>query len=254
MRSWAFLFVIILSGSFLFAQANNADFGPSAAWQLPPDFTPAVKTACESAAIDCVVQQMQKAGAPADAIRFTRQLHADNGHIGIIGSIKAFGPVSYAWIQYPFRAEAPDGLMFLNSKPRFIDPDDLPKLDRTAMQQDTVFQQWKKTAPKLDLSPPDRVPGPEQIQGARVYAGDTPGVQRFLFSYPLSEGCAGCPRRGVANYWWDFDAKGKFLGAHFLSVTRGMPPKKRARPTAPGPSGAVPPTPPSSPPATPQQQ
>lgn len=189
-----------------------------------------------------------------EAIRFTRELHADTGQIGIIGSIKAFGRVSFAWIQYPFRAEDQDGLMLLNSKPRFIDPDDLQKLDRAAMQRDPVFQQWKKAAPKLDLSRPDRVAGPAQIQYAHTYGSDTPGVERFLFSYPLSEGCAGCPRRGVANYWWDFDAKGEFLGAHFLSVTRGMPPRRPARPGSTGPSGPVPPAPPSAPPAPPQSQ
>lgn len=228
---------------------------------MPPAFGEAARAACESGAqpapqLDCVIQQMQKAGAPAEAIRFTRELQADNGQIGIVGAIKAFGPVSFAWIQYPFRTADPNGLMLLNSKPSFLDPDDFTKLDRAAMQRDAVFQQWKKTAPKLDISRLPRTSGAEQIHFARTFGSDTPGVQRFLFSYPLSEGCADCPRRGVANYWWDFDAKGDFLGAHFLSVTRGMPPKKAARPAPGSPSGTVSPaTPPSTPGApVPQQQ
>ena len=246
MRSSAIVTFLVLLGSFSFTQDKGAakasetspSFGSSAVWVPSPEVVSSAKAACESIAqpgphAECLIQQAEKNGAPKDAVRFTRELYANSGEIGTIGEIKALGPVSYAWIVYPFRDTDPNGLMFLNGDPNFINPDDLAKIDKTPMQQDAVFQQWKKTMPKLDISQPQRPGVSQQILYARAFNGATPGSQRFLFSYPLTEGCRGCPGRGVANYYWDFDAKGKFLGAHFLSVTRGMPPRKAARPGAP---------------------
>ena len=263
MRSSAIVaFFVLLSGCLLAQDkvaakpsetSPDGGFGKSAVWVPSPEFVTSAQAACASIAeagphAECLIQQVEKGGAPKDALKFTRELYAHSGEVGTIGEIKSFGPVSFAWIVYPFRDSDPNGLMFLNGDPNFINPDDLGKIDKTAMMQDTVFQQRKKATPKLDISAPVRTSGSPQILYARAFNGDKPGFQRFLFSYPLTEGCSGCPGRGVANYFFDFDANGKFLGTHFISVTRGMPPKKAARPVAPNPPEA---TAPSNPPATP---
>lgn len=257
MRSSAIVtFFALLSGCLL-AQDKVAakpsetspagGFGKSAVWVPSPELVSSAKAACVSVAeagphAECLIQQVEKGSAPKDALKFTRELYAHSGEVGTLGEIKAFGPVSFAWIVYPFREADPNGLMLLDGDSNFINPDDLAKIDKSAMQQDTVFQQWKKATPKLDMSAPVRTSGSQQILYARAYNGDKPGFQRFLFSYPLTEGCRGCQGRGVANYFFDFDDKGKFLGAHFLSVTRGMPPRKAARPVPPNPPEAASPT------------
>jgi hypothetical protein len=160
----------------------------------------------------------------------------------MMGEFKSFAPVGLAWVVYPLRANQNDGLLFLNGDPQFLDPDDLQKLDKAALQRDPLFLQWKKASPKLDVWPGDRAGGAAQIQFARAWPGEKPGSLRFLFSYPLIDGCRSCARSGFANYWWDFDSQGKFLRTQLLSVTRGAPPIKRSRAAGatPAPAPSVP--------------
>jgi len=214
------------------SSASSGQFGPSAIWRPAPDFLTSAHAACDNAPrppafAECFINQMTKAGAPPEAVKFTRELHTSDGQIGILEEYKDFGPVGLAWVVYPLRANDNDGLLLLNGDPKILDPDDMQKLDKTALQHDPLFLEWKKTTPKLDVWPGDRSGGAAQIRFARVWAGAKPGEQRFLFSYPLIDGCRACARSGFANYWWDFDAKGKFQGTRLLSVTRGVPPVKR---------------------------
>jgi hypothetical protein len=244
-------------------QAENK-FGSPAVWSVNPDFLKAAHAACDKSAPptsvpECFIGEMAKAGAPQDAVKFTRALYGSTGQVGMMGEFKSFGAIGLAWVVYPLRANENDGLLLLNGDPQFLDPDDVQKLDKTALPSDPLFLQWKKTAPKLDVWPGDRAGGAAQIQFARVRPGEKPGSQRFLFSYPLIDGCHACARSGFANYWWDFDAQGKFLGTQLLSVTRGAPPIKRGRvPPAgntPTPATGTPPaageTSPDAAPATP---
>jgi hypothetical protein len=233
----------------------SAQFGSSAIWHPAPDFMTSAHAACDNApppAVfgECFINQMVKAGAPQEALKFARELYNRNGQIGIVEAFKDFGPIGLAWVVYPLRANDNDGLLLLNGDPQFLDPDDMQKLDKTAVEHDPLFLQWKKTAPKVDVWAGDRSGGEAQVRFARVWAGAKPGEQRFLFSYPLIDGCRACARSGFANFWWDFDAKGKFQGTHLLSVTRGVPPIKRdlrlppagSRPpvdTKPSPSGTT---------------
>jgi hypothetical protein len=211
---------------------SSGQFGASAIWSPAPDFLTTAHAACDNAPrppafAECFINQMAKAGAPPEAVKFTRELYRGTGQIGIMGEFKDFGPVGLAWVVYPLRANDNDGLLLLNGDPKILDPDDMQQLDKAALEHDPLFPEWKKTAPKLDVWPGDRSGGAAQIRFARVWAGAKPGQQRFLFSYPLIDGCRACARSGFASYWWDFDAKGKFQGTRLLSVTRGVPPIKR---------------------------
>ena len=59
---------------------------------------------------------MSKAGAPAAAVTFTRDLYKEShGEFGIMTGFQAHeGPVSFAWITYPLRANTNYGLWFVN--------------------------------------------------------------------------------------------------------------------------------------------
>ena len=227
---------------------------PSPSWRPGPDFLKDAHSACDNAKqppsfAECFIDQMAKAGAPPEALKFTRQLYKNNGQVGIVGRTKRFGAFGFAWIVYPLRANDNNGLMFLNTDPNFLDVDDLSKLDKTGLPQELLYQQLIKEYPKLEIFPGDRTGGDPQVLFARSYAGDNPNELRFLFSYPLLNGCHACARPGFANYWWTFDAAGKFLGTKLISVTRIPPPIKRARPrsdvppAAPGNSSPNPETP-----------
>jgi hypothetical protein len=214
------------------SSASSGQFGSSSIWHPGAEFLIAAHAACDNAPqppgfAECFISQMAKAGAPQDAVKFTRELYTSNGQVGIMGAFKVFGPVGLAWVVYPLRANDNDGLLLLNGNPKFVDPDDTQKLDKAALQHDPLFLELKKTAAKLDVWPGERSGGEAQIRFARVWTGAKPGEQRFLFSYLLIDGCRACTRSGFANYWWDFDASGKFQGTRFLSVTRGVPPIKR---------------------------
>jgi hypothetical protein len=247
---------LVLAASLSFAQAAlpshdtgsssaPASWSASAVWRPDADFIKTAHAACDDAkqppnTTECFITQMEKAGAPADAVKFTRALYKASGQLGMMGEFKSFPPVGMAWVIYPLRANNNDGILIVNGKPPFVDPDDMQKLDRTALQKDPLFLEWKQTAPKLDVWPGDRSGGAAQVHYARVWTGDKPGEQTFLFSYPLVDGCSACARSGFVNYWWIFDASGKFVGTQMISVTRGVPPLRRrgVRPTAPAAPGA----------------
>jgi hypothetical protein len=224
-------------GSSASADAGTK-YGASAVWALSPEFLPSAHAACDSAGnekvANCFIEQMTKAGAPADAVAFTRDLYSHTGQFGVMGAIKDYPPVALSWVVFPLRANNNDALVIVNGKPAFIDLDNMHELDKAALQKDPLFLQWKASAPQLDVWPAERSAGAPLVEYARVWPGPQSGDLQFVYSYPLLNGCATCAQTGFANYLWNFDRTGKFLGTKLLSVTRGAPPiKKSMQPSAP---------------------
>jgi len=112
-------------GSVTFAVAApklTAKVGASSVWQLPEQFMTTAHTACDKSApanlAECVINRMAKAGASADAVSFTRELYKQSGgDVGIMTGFQAVGPVDFAWITYPLRANTNYGLLLVNGKP-----------------------------------------------------------------------------------------------------------------------------------------
>ena len=158
--------------------------------------------------------QMAKSGAPADAVQFTRELYKQShGEFGVMTGFQDEGPVAFAWITYPLRANTNYGLLLLNGQPHIVNVEDLKLLDVKAMKQSTQFQDLKTQFPHVDLWPGDR--------DGRIWPnsqpGDNGGIQ-FTVGYPLLDGCHACARAGNAIFNWDFDAAGKFLGTSFEGI------------------------------------
>lgn len=234
--------------------------GSPAIWRLTPDFLASAHKACDDAPqpptfAECFINQMAKAGAPPEAVAFTRELYqANGGDVGIMGEYRDFGPFAMAWIQYPLRANHNDGIEFVAKDPKFLDVDDLSKVDQGAVLQDPQFQQRKKIHPNLELFAGDRSGAEQQVRFSRIYSGPNPGELRFLFSYPLLDGCHACVQDGWANFWWDFDANGKFLGTKLVAITSVLPParpQRQMRPGLPMPPGQPNSAPPAPAPAEP---
>ncbi len=92
---------------------------------------------------------MSKAGAPAAAVSFTRELDKQShGEFGIMTGFQAGGPVAVAWITYPLRANTNYGLLLVNGQPRIVNVEDLKLLDRKTMQQSSQFQDLKNHFPR----------------------------------------------------------------------------------------------------------
>lgn len=191
----------------------------SAVWQVSQQFITNAHAACDksspSSFSECFIDQMAKAGASADAVSFTRELHKQSdGQVGIMTGFQPVGPVDIAWITYPLRANSNNGLLLVNGQPRIVDVEDLKLLDKKAMEQTPQFQDMKYRFPKVDVWPGDR----DGKTWPNSQKGPNGGIQ-FVTNYPLIDGCHTCARAGFALFNWNFDAQGKFLGTTFIGMT-----------------------------------
>jgi hypothetical protein len=192
--------------------------GGSAVWQLPAEFLTTAHAACErpssSSYADCMIGQMAKAGAPGDAVQFTRELYKQShGEFGVMTGFQNEGPVAFAWITYPLRANTNYGLLLLNGQPPIVNVEDLRLLDVKTMKRSSQFRDVKRQFPNVDIWPGDR--------DGRIWpnsqAGPDGGVQ-ITVAYPLINGCHACARAGAAIFNWNFDMRGKFLGTSFQGM------------------------------------
>jgi hypothetical protein len=184
---------------------------------MPLQFLAAAHATCDSSShiVDCIINQMSKAGAPTTAVTFTRELHKQShGDFGIMTGFQGEGPVAVAWITYPLRANTNYGLLFVNGKPLIINVENLKLLDRKTMVQSPQFQDLKNQFPQVDVWPGDR----DGKTWPESQAGPNGGTQ-FVVAYPLINGCHACARAGLAIFTWNFDAQGKFLGTSFQGMT-----------------------------------
>lgn len=195
--------------------------GASAVWRPPANFLTHAHAICDKLAGPasfpvCFMNQMPAAGAPADAVSFSRMLFRETGgQLGIMVAFQHYGVVDAAQVFYPLRANDNYGVLLVNGDPEILDIDNLEKLDRAALQADPKFQAIKRKFSQVDVWPGDRsarAPWPE----VRPLPG---GGTEFIVSYPLLNGCHACERVGVARFGWEFDASGKFLRASYLPAS-----------------------------------
>jgi len=214
------LAIAILASPVGFAQAPSSRISSAAVWQIPSTFRAGANKACDKAPqppsfADCFINQMAKAGAPAEAVAFARELQKQSGgEVGIASGFEAVGPVDVAFITYPLRANTNYGLVFVNGTPRIIDAEDLKLLDQTSMQQSPQFQNTKAQFPNLNLWPGDR----DGTTWPNASNNSEGGVS-FTLGYPLRNGCHACANAGFAEFNWKFDPSGKFLGTSFMGMT-----------------------------------
>jgi hypothetical protein len=198
-------------------QHAPAKIDASSVWQIPPRFLTAAHAACDSSShiVDCVFDQMSKAGAPTAAVSFARELYKQShSDFGIMTGFQDQSPVAFAWITYPLRANTNYGLLFVNGQPPIINVEDLKLLDRKTMVKSAQFQDLKNQFPQVDVWPGDR--------DGKTWPNSQPGPNggtQFVVGYPLINGCHACARAGLAIFTWNFDAQGKFLGTSFQGMT-----------------------------------
>jgi len=192
-----------------------AKISDSSVWQLPAQFMTTAHAACDQSPsshdAECMIGQMDKAGAPADAVDFTRKLYREShGEFGVMTGFHDEGPVAFAWITYPLRANTNYGLLLVNGTPRIVNVEDLKRLDLTTMKQSPQFQDVKQQFPNVDIWPGDR---DGKIWPSSQVVPD--GAIQFTVGYPLRNGCHACANAGQAVFNWNFDAAGKFIGTTF---------------------------------------
>ena len=217
---------------------SSGKISAAAAWHPPQDFLSKAHGVCDKSMSavsfpECFMNQIAVAGAPAEAVAFTRMLYAQSdGQVGIMSAFKSFGTVDAAQVFYPLRANDNYGLLLVNGDPKVLDVDDLKKLDQAAMQQNSTFQAVKRKYPQADVWPGDRS-GNDPWPRAQSLPDD--GTE-LIVTYPLINGCHACQRVGVARYGWDFDGSGKFLHTTYIPTPPPrILPKPSGAQTPPGP-------------------
>ncbi len=231
MRRLLLFVVIIALATSAFAQSAMQNIGPSAVWQPGNDFLARARAACGNVSSgfkfsQCVIDQMPKAGASADAVNFTRELYKQTGgEVGIMAGFHKVGPVDIAWVNYLLRST--HGLLLVNGRPRMINVEDLKLLDQKDMKRSFQFQALQNQYPSANLWPGDR----NGQTWPNAATGPNGGLQ-FVIGYPLRNGCETCAHAGFALFTWNFDPSGRFMGTTFLGMT---PP-----PVAPPSQGATP--------------
>lgn len=214
-----FVFVCLAACFAPLSQAAPAKVTASTVWQVSPQFIAALHAACDQSlqagGSQCLMDQMTKAGAPAAAVSFARELYKQShGDFGIMTGFQDQPPVAFAWITYPLRANTNYGLLLVNGKPPIVNLEDLKLLDTKTMRQSGQFQDLKSQFPQVDVWPGDR--------DGKTWPNSQPGPNggtQFVVGYPLRNGCHACAAAGSAIFTWNVDAQGKFLGTSFIGMT-----------------------------------
>ena len=216
---WSLLlfFFLIVAAAIAVAQSEPTPITASNVWQAPANFLAQAHAACDKLTSqkfgDCVISQMSKAGASADAVNFTRELFkTSGGEVGIMSGFQKVGPVDIAWVSYLLRSTY--GLLLVNGKPRIVNAEELKLLDQKGMRQSFQFQDLQNQFPQVTLWPGDR----DGKTWPNSQTGPNGGLQ-FTIGYPLRNGCQTCAHAGFALFNWNFNSSGKFTGTSFQGMT-----------------------------------
>lgn len=200
-----------------YAQAPETKAQPAvsaqAVWQPNDQTLQQARTACAQIAYpelgNCFVQQMQKAGASAQAVAFMHEMHNE----AYLVKFENIGRVSIAWAVYPFRANANTACLLVNGTPRLLDVDDLSQIPLNRLKSDAGWLALVAKHPNAMLWPADRS-GMTGVT-AKTSGG---GGQRFLVNYMVLDGCHACARLARMHYAFDFDNTGRLLGVRFVDL------------------------------------
>jgi hypothetical protein len=200
------------------AAPDSQEITSKAVWQPGTQF---IRTAMDQCGkqqypktADCFLSEMQAAGAPPEAITFTKRLQQEtNGQVGFLRDFRETGNVDIAYVDYVFRANENQACFLVNGTPAMIDIDDFKLLPKAALLTNPVYAQLATKFPKVSLWPGDR--SGKDYPLVKVSENKE---QRFVVGYRLLNGCHACSRVGSVQYAFDFDSNGKFIGASLLSV------------------------------------
>ncbi|MGB2888512.1 MAG: hypothetical protein WBC04_12525 [Candidatus Acidiferrales bacterium] len=215
--------LLALSLTLLAAQVQSPEatpaqpqpIGSSAIWQPAKSLLNSVKKECSQAQYpnfdDCFVAQMEKNGAPADAVAFARLIGG-----GFMRDFRKAGRVDIAYISYPFRANANQACLLVNGDPNVVDVDDSKLWPQELLAKDPTYTALAKKYPKISVWPGGRS-GTAYPKATALSTGG----QNFIVSYYLQNGCLSCARVGTASFGFHFDISGKFAGTKLAGVQAG---------------------------------
>ena len=158
---------------------------------------------------NCFVNEMQQAGASNQAIAFTRSIN----NMGYVQAFRPVGKVSIAAVTMPFRANENQAIYLVNGKPGRINVDDNSLLQRNELKTNPVYTKLTQKYTDILVFPGDRTPNAVKTQRLANQG------ERFIVNYKLNDRCYACSQVGTAQFAFDFDSTGRFLGTKLMNVT-----------------------------------
>lgn len=171
--------------------------------------------------LNCDLAKMKQSGASQEAMSFVKQFTAPEESIGWLSEFKEKGRVDLGVLQFANRANTNDAYVLLNGNPSLVSTELGCTVGGGAWHQpcqsmdvdishDQNYPQLKKQYPKLMLWP----------AGAdfKSMQSNSDGGQRFIFGYPIMNGCHACEVVGGAEIAFDFSGDGTFKGTKLLGL------------------------------------
>lgn len=156
--------------------------------------------------VNCVALRMQKAGAPAQAIAFTKEM---NGEV-YMSSFREMGKVDLASIDTPLWNDPQvSEAVLVNGTTRVMYLWD--KVENIDITKDPFYPTLARQFPEVTMFPLHGCDSMKKLPG---------GGQRFICGFVLFNGCRACDIAGSANFAFDFDATGKFLKARLVNLEK----------------------------------
>jgi hypothetical protein len=191
------------------AQISAPAVTTEAVWNPSSEILAAIREKCGKGdpgnLNDCFLTEMRAAGASQQAVAFAKA-NAENG-LFYVRAFRRAGPADIAYIQYPFRANELDGVLFVNGDPAVIDVDSEKFVSQSNFSKDPTYAALAKKHPQISIWPGDR------------YHTNKPlvkdlgsGEQLFVVEYILRDGCHACAQIGTASLNFIFDKQGRFSG------------------------------------------
>lgn len=163
--------------------------------------------------VACRLAMMKRDGATPKAIRFARALTRWRGYFGYATAVSPgrFGPV--ALVQTLGSGISTYGsAVLVTPQFRFINPDDVRRIDQIQALRNTQFRSLATTHPQATIWPQ---------AGAVVETPRRDGGQRYVVTHPIVDGCHACPLLGAARLALDFAPNGGSRGTTLIDVRAG---------------------------------
>jgi hypothetical protein len=191
------------------AQISAPSVTPEVVWNPSSEILAAIREKCGKGdpgnLNECFLTEMRAAGASQQAVAFAKA-NSDNG-LFYARAFRKVGLVDIVYIQYPFRANELEGVLFVNGDPAMVDVDSQKFVSQSNFSKDPTYAALAKKHPQVSIWPGDR------------YHTNKPlvkdlgsGQQLFVVEYILRDGCHACAQIGTASLNFTFDQQGRFTG------------------------------------------
>ena len=201
--------------SFVFPQVQHRMITAKAIWNPDMATMEKIYENCGSyTGVDlknCFIKVMQESGASGQAIEFTSMMNND----AYMNGYKNLGNVDAAFVYYPLQSDNHNGCVLVNGLPGIINVDDDNLLPVGDMELDKGYKDLEKTYTHIALFPGDRK------STVYPYNIELPDKEnRVVVNYSIKNGCNTCELLGFAEFGFDFDSTGKFIGCKFLNLKK----------------------------------